>query len=50
MKEKMPRVGQQVSTPMGDARVVGINPLKETVTVELETEAAVELPLEDVSY
>ncbi len=50
MKEKMPRVGQQVSTPAGDARVVGTNPVKETVTVELETEAVVELPLTDVSY
>jgi len=50
MKDKMPRIGQQVSTPMGDAKVTGINPLKETVMVELESEATVELPLKDVSY
>jgi cell fate regulator YaaT (PSP1 superfamily) len=50
MKEKMPRMGQQVSTPMGDAKVMGVNPLKETVMVELESEATVELPLADVSY
>jgi len=50
MKEKMPRVGQQVSTAMGDATVVGNNPLKETVLVRLESEATVELPLGEVSY
>jgi len=50
MKEKMPRAGQQVSTAMGDATVVGSNPLKETVLVRLESEATVELPLGDVSY
>jgi len=50
MKEKMPKVGQRVSTHMGEATVVGSNPLKETVLVELESEATVELPLGDVSY
>jgi cell fate regulator YaaT (PSP1 superfamily) len=50
MKEKMPKVGQRVSTRMGEATVVGNNPLKETVLVELETEATVELPLAEVSY
>ena len=50
MKEKLPKVGQQVATPMGDAKVVGSNPLKETVLVELESEATVELPLSEVSY
>ena len=50
MKEKMPKVGQRVSTHMGEATVVGTNPLKETVLVELESEATVELPLNEVSY
>jgi len=50
MKEKMPRVGQRVSTRMGEATVVGNNPLKETVMVELDSEATIELPLGDVSY
>ena len=49
MKEKMPKEGQQVSTPMGVARVVGSNPLKETVLVELESKATVELPLSEVT-
>jgi hypothetical protein len=35
---------------MGEATVVGTNPLKETVLVELESEASVELPLGEVSY
>jgi len=50
MKEKMPKVGQRVSTRMGEATVVGNNPLKETVMVEMDSEAMVELPLGDVSY
>jgi cell fate regulator YaaT (PSP1 superfamily) len=50
MKAKMPKNGQRVSTRMGEATVVGNNPLKETVIVELDTEAQVELPLAEVSY
>ncbi|MCK4863128.1 MAG: stage 0 sporulation family protein [Dehalococcoidales bacterium] len=50
MKEKMPKVGQRVSTRIGEATVVGSNPLKETVLVEMDSEATVELPLADVSY
>jgi len=42
--------GQQVATAMGDATVVGNNLLKETVLVQLEGEATVELPLGEVSY
>ncbi len=49
MKEKMPRKGQPVSTPMGKAITVGCNPLKETVLVELESQATVELPLKDIT-
>jgi cell fate regulator YaaT (PSP1 superfamily) len=50
MKEKMPRDGQQVTTPMGKARVVGSNPLKESVLVELESKVSVELPLNEVTF
>ncbi len=50
MKEKMPKVGQRVSTRLGEATVVSNNPLKETVMVELDSEATVELPLAEVSY
>ncbi len=38
-----------MSTPMGAARVVGANPLKETVLVELESGATVELPLSEIT-
>ncbi len=48
MKEKLPKEGQQVSTAMGVARVVGSNPLKETVLVELENEVTMELPLDEI--
>jgi cell fate regulator YaaT (PSP1 superfamily) len=50
MKEKMPKVGQRISTRLGEATVVGNNPLKETVLVELDSEATLELPLSEVSY
>lgn len=48
MKAGMPRIGQQVSTPSGSASVVGTNPLKETVMVQVESEAVVELPLSEI--
>ena len=50
MNRKLPKKGQQVSTAKGVAKVIGGNPLKETVLVKLEDGAAVELPLGDVSY
>ena len=49
MKEKLPREGQRVSIPTGTASVVGGNPLKETVLVELESGARVELTLSEVT-
>jgi cell fate regulator YaaT (PSP1 superfamily) len=48
LKGKLPREGQRVNTPMGVAIVVGGNPLKETVLVELESQARVELPLDKI--
>jgi len=49
MKGKLPKYGKQVNTPMGGARVVGSNPLKETVSVELESGAAVEFRLDEIT-
>ena len=49
MKGKLPKEGQEVSTAMGIAKVVGTNPLKETVVVELDSGATVELPLSEVA-
>jgi len=48
MKKKLPPAGKLVVTPMGVATVVGGNPLKETVVVQLESQSTVEFPLEDV--
>jgi len=48
MKQKLPPIGMQVNTPLGAGSVVGGNPLKETVIVQLESEARVELPLEQI--
>jgi cell fate regulator YaaT (PSP1 superfamily) len=48
MKEKLPPIGQIVTTPMGVATVVSRNALKETVIVELESKATVEFPIEEV--
>lgn len=49
MRDQLPKKGQSVSTSMGIAKVVAGNPLKETVTVELESGATVELPLSEVA-
>jgi len=49
MKEKLPKNGQHVSTAMGMAKVIDSNPLKETVTVEFESEATAELPLSEIT-
>ena len=49
MREKLPRVKQRVSTPLGMATVVGGNPLKETVLVELESGTTVDLPLGEIT-
>ncbi len=49
MKGKLPKHGQMVSTPTGIAKVVGTNPLKETVQVELESKVTVEIPLSEIT-
>jgi len=49
MKKKLPREKQRVSVPMGIAKVVSGNPLKETILVELESGARVEVPLSEVT-
>ena len=49
MKAKLPKKGQRVTTPMGMAIVIEGNPLKETVLVELESQATVEFPLDKIA-
>ena len=48
MKERLPAVGQQVTTSLGEGTVASANPLKGTVSVRLENEAMVELSAADV--
>jgi cell fate regulator YaaT (PSP1 superfamily) len=48
VKKKLPRVGEKVNTPYGSGKVSGVNVLKETVNVELESEATVEIAAKDV--
>ncbi len=49
MKEKMPRVNQEVSTPFGEGKVVSTNPLKETVTIKLSDQTVRELSLDEIT-
>lgn len=48
MRQRMPRVGEEVSTPVGKGKVSSINALKETVLVQLESLATVEVPVADL--
>ena len=48
VKKKLPRIGAKVNTPYGTGKVTGVNVLKETVNVVLESEATVEIPAKDV--
>ena len=48
MKGKLPAMGRQVTTPLGEGIVVGVNAIKETVMVQMESQAAVEFPASKV--
>jgi len=45
LRGKLPKMGQRVNTTFGPGKVLATNPLKETVLVELESLAPVEVPL-----
>ena len=49
IKERMPRVGQEVTTPLGPATVVALNPIKETVSVQFHDQTIKVLPLDQVT-
>jgi cell fate regulator YaaT (PSP1 superfamily) len=49
MKGKLPGMGRQVVTPAGEGTVVGVNAIKETVMVQMESQAAVEFPADKVT-
>ena len=46
MNARLPKIGEHVGTPLGIATVVVGHPLKDSVTVRLESQAWVEVPLE----
>ncbi|MGE5483427.1 MAG: stage 0 sporulation family protein [Ignavibacteriales bacterium] len=48
MKASLPEVGARVSTIEGEGKIVGVNLLKSTVTVELDNKSSVELPVEEI--
>jgi cell fate regulator YaaT (PSP1 superfamily) len=48
VKARMPRVGQTVSTPRGAGRVVSLNVLEETITVDLPGEVEATFALADI--
>ena len=48
--ERMPKPGQQVSTPSGPGRVVGLNILKGTVSVSLEEGTVATFPKADLEW
>src|SRR3989304_10470086 len=50
MKKKMPQLKQEISTPWGKARVISINLLKETVTVQLDNEVTKEIALNELIH
>jgi cell fate regulator YaaT (PSP1 superfamily) len=49
IRRKMPKKGQRVTTAKGTAFIVGTNPLKETVMVELDGGVRVEMPVGEVT-
>ena len=50
MKESLPDIGQEVSTKMGQAKVISSNLLKQSLSLELETGAIIELPVKQITW
>ena len=48
MKQKLPAPGKTIRTRLGEGRVIASNPLKETVVVQLESDATAEFSLSDI--
>jgi len=46
--KKMPKIGSEAITPQGKGRVRYIHPLRESVTVRLESNAMVEFPVDEL--
>ncbi len=50
IKESMPQINQTVTTPLGLAKIININPLKQSVYVSLESGATVEYNLSQIKW
>jgi cell fate regulator YaaT (PSP1 superfamily) len=50
MKGTLPAAGQEVTTPLGKARVINVNPLNQVVFLELESKAVVEMPVSKITW
>jgi len=50
MKEALPYIGQKVSTATGQAKVLSSNLLKQSLSLELETGAIIELPVDQITW
>lgn len=50
MKEKLPSMGQEVLTSLGKAKVIGLNALKEAVSLELESGATIEMSVSKITW
>ena len=47
MRAKLPRVGSRVNLPAGPGKVTATNPIKSTVTVQLDSQATLEMTLDE---
>jgi cell fate regulator YaaT (PSP1 superfamily) len=50
MKDKLPTLGQEVLAPLGKAKVIGLNPLKQAVLLELDSGGTLELPVSQIQW
>ncbi|MEW6141958.1 MAG: regulatory iron-sulfur-containing complex subunit RicT [Chloroflexota bacterium] len=50
LREKSPRVGQEVSSPHGKGRIISVNPFTETALLEISEDVTVEAPLAQLSW
>ncbi len=48
VRQRLPKIGETVVTQHGSGKVTGINVLKETVDVKLESEVTIEVPASEV--
>lgn len=51
LRDQLPKVNQRVETPTGEAKVVSVDPLKQTVTLQmLEERTRIEVPNDQLQY